>query len=100
LLILATGISTGLANTNFNNDIMLANGQILPNLAESVQVEARTSGGTTIKLPVEYAGIQGVLTGLDQVNVILPAQLAGAGSVQLTLVIGSVRSDPVTILVQ
>lgn len=100
LSLLATGVSTGLANTDVTNDVWLSNGQMLANFAESVQVEARTSAGTTVKLPVEFAGSQGLVTGVDQVNVILPAQLAGAGSVQLTLVVGSMRSNPVTIVVQ
>lgn len=100
LSILATGISTGITNTNFSNDIWLGNGQVLANLAESVVVEARTAGGAVVRLPVEYAGKQGVLSGLDQVNVILSRELAGAGSVQLTVVVGGARSNPVTIVVQ
>lgn len=100
LSILASGISTGLANTDFSNDIWLANGQLLANLAEFVVVEARTSAGTVVRLPVEFAGMQGVLPGLDQVNVILTPELARAGSVQLTVVVGSSRSNPVTIAMQ
>lgn len=100
LSILATGISTGLTNTDFSNDVFLASGRMLPNFAESVTLEARTTSGTTIKLPVEYAGMQGGLAGLDQVIGILPPQLAGAGAVQLTVVIGNVRSNSVTIVVQ
>lgn len=95
-----TGISTGIDNTDFSNDIWLASGQVLPNLAESVVVEARTPAGATVRLPVEYAGMQGVLSGLDQVNVILSPELAGAGTLQLTVVVGSVRSNTVTIVVQ
>jgi uncharacterized protein (TIGR03437 family) len=100
LSILATGISTGLSNTNSSNDVWLPNGQMLANLAESVAVEARKNDGTTILLPVEYAGAQGGLSGLDQVNVILPNGLAGAGSVQLTVVINGVRSNTITVVVQ
>jgi uncharacterized protein (TIGR03437 family) len=100
LSILAMGISTGLTNTDLNNDVFLASGQRLPNLAESVTVEARTASGTTVNLPVEYAGMQGAVMGLDQITVMLPAQLAGAGAVQLTVVAGNVRSNSVTIVVQ
>lgn len=100
LSILATGISTGLTNTDSSNDVWLANGQVLANLAESVSVEARKSDGTTVTLQVEYAGMQGVVSGLDQVTVVLPSQLAGAGSVQLTVIAGGKRSNSVTIVVQ
>lgn len=100
LSILATGISTGLSNTDPSNDVWLANGQMLANLAESVVVEARKSDGTTIALTVEYAGMQGGVPGLDQINVVLPSQLAGAGSVELTVVISGVRSNKITVVVQ
>ena len=56
-------------------------------------VEARTSDGTVFTLPVEFAGAQGTLLGLDQVNVVLVPELRGAGSVQLTLVVNGVRSN-------
>jgi uncharacterized protein (TIGR03437 family) len=46
--------------------------------------------GTTI--PVQYAGQQGADSGLDQVNVQVPANLAGAGQVTLTLTV----LDPTT----
>jgi uncharacterized protein (TIGR03437 family) len=78
---------------------LLANGQMLPNLAESVKVEARTGNGATVMLPVEYAGPQGVVSGLDQITVMLPPQLSNAGNVQLTVIIGSTRSNPVNIAV-
>ena len=100
LSILATGISTGLTNTNTGNDVWLDNGQMLPNFAESVVVEARKSNGTVTKLTVEYAGMQGVVPGLDQVNVVLPSTLAGAGLVQLTVVINGVRSNTIMVNVQ
>jgi uncharacterized protein (TIGR03437 family) len=95
-----TGISSALVSTDLGNDVLLANGKMLPNLAESVKVEARTSGGATVMLPVEYAGPQGLLSGLDQITVMLPPQLSGAGTVQLTVVVGSTRSNSVNIIVQ
>ena len=101
LSILATGISTGLTNTNTSNDVWLDNGQMLANFAESVVVEARrSSNGSVTRLTVEYAGSQGVVTGLDQVNVVLPSALAGAGSIQLTVVINGVRSNSIFVVVQ
>lgn len=96
----ATGISSAVVNTDLGNDVLLTNGQMLPNLAESVKVEAQTSDGTIVALPIEYAGPQGVLSGLDQITVMLPAQLAGAGTVQLTVVVGDTRSNSVTVVIQ
>jgi len=95
-----TGISSALVSTDLGNDVLLTNGQTLPNFAESVKVEARTSGGTTFDVPVEYAGPQGALSGLDQITVMLPPQLSGAGTVQLTVIVGSTRSNSVTVVVQ
>ena len=93
LTIMTSGISTGVANTNASNDVLLGNGQTIENLAESVTVEARTSDGRVFTLPVEFAGAQGGLAGLDQVNFVLVPELRGAGSVQLTLVVNGVRSN-------
>ena len=87
LAIWATGISSGVINTNPANDIRLNDGRILENLAGSVLVEARTSDGRLFSLPVEYAGAQGVLAGLDQVVVLLTPDLQGAGQMQLTLIV-------------
>ena len=39
----------------------------------------------SLELPVEYAGAQGNYSGLDQVNVKLPASLAGRGEVKVEL---------------
>lgn len=100
LTILTSGISTGVANTNSANDVVLADGQVLVNLAESVTVEARKNDGTVFTLPVEFAGSQGTLAGLDQVNVVLVPELRGAGSVQLTLVVNGVRSNAMRATVQ
>src|SRR5205085_10208384 len=40
-------------------------------------------GNTTV--PVAYASAQGTFIGLDQINIILPRSLAGAGDVDLRL---------------
>ncbi len=100
LTILTSGISTGAANTNASNDVFLANGKTIANLAESVKVEARASNGSVFMLPVEFAGAQGTLTGLDQVNVVLLPELRGAGSVQLTVVVNGVRSNAMKVNLQ
>jgi len=93
LTILTSGISTGVANTDTGNDVILGTGQVIENLMESVAVEARASDGRVFMLPVEFAGSQGTLPGLDQVNVVLAPELQGAGQVQLTIVVNGVRSN-------
>jgi uncharacterized protein (TIGR03437 family) len=100
LAIPASGISSGLSNINQANDIWLSNGRILANLADLVSVEARTADGRVFSLPVEYAGAQGEITGLDQVNVVLVPELLHAGAVQLTIVAGGKRSNNVTIVIE
>jgi uncharacterized protein (TIGR03437 family) len=92
LSIFATGVSAGASNTNITNDINVG-GTLRPNFAESVSVEARLSDGRVFTLPVEFAGAQGVLPGLDQINVILVPELKGAGQVQLTLIVAGQRSN-------
>jgi len=93
LTILTSGISTGVTNTDTGNDVLLGTGQVIENLAESVSIEARASDGRVFMLPVEFAGVQGTLAGLDQVNVVLAPELQGAGQVQLTIVVNGVRSN-------
>ena len=70
------------------------------NFAESVTVEARLSNGTVFTLPVEFAGEQGVLPGLDQINVILIPQLKGVGNVQLTFIVGGQRSNGPSVFIK
>jgi uncharacterized protein (TIGR03437 family) len=90
-------LSSGLFNVDRNNDVWLSNGQMMENLAELVSVQARTSDGRVFNLPVEYAGAQGTLRGIDQVNVVLVPELAGAGNVQLTIIAGGIPSSSKTI---
>jgi len=92
LSLFATGISGSVSNSDITNDIDLG-GVVRPNFAESVTVEALLSNGHIYSLPVEFAGPQGLLPGLDQINVRLIPELRGAGLVQLTLVIGGRRSN-------
>jgi len=99
LTILASGISTGAANSNVTNDVFLGNGKLLENYAESVSVEARTSDGKVFSLPVEFAGATSMQRGLDQVTIRLIPELAGAGNVQITVVAGGRRSNTAGIVV-
>lgn len=55
--------------------------------------------GTT-GVPVLYAGAQSQYAGFDQVDLLLPRSLAGAGTVDLTLTADGVGSNVVTINIQ
>jgi uncharacterized protein (TIGR03437 family) len=98
LMIFAVGVSGNAANTDPSNDIV-DDGVVIPNLAESVIVEAHTQDGRVYRLPVEFAGAQGSVPGLDQVNVVLIPELEGAGTVDLTLIINGQRSNAPTIVI-
>jgi len=98
LLIYAVGVSGKAANTDPNNDIF-ENGIVIPNLAESVIVEAHTQDGRIYRLPVEFAGAQGIVPGLDQLNLVLIPELQGAGTVDLTVIVNGQRSNAPTILI-
>lgn len=98
LTFFATGISGSAVNSNTNNDVNIG-GQVRPNFAEAINVEARLGNGQVISLPVEFAGAQGTLPGLDQVTVVLTSQLKGAGTVQLTLIVGGRRSNAPTVFI-
>jgi len=65
-----------------------------------VTVEARTSNGLVINLPVEFAGAAERLIGHDQINVRLPPELSAAGVVELTMTIAGQRSNSATILIR
>jgi len=52
-------------------------------------------GPTTI--PVAYAGPQGVYVGLDQINVILPQSLRGAGAQNITLTVDGQTANTVSV---
>jgi len=99
LTFFATGVSGSAANTDATNDIAMGTG-LIANLAESVVIEAHTQDGHVYQLPVEFAGSQGGLPGLDQINVVLIPALQGAGAVDLTLIINGQRSSAPTIVVR
>jgi len=99
LSIFATGISGSANNTNSGNDFNVS-GVMRVNFAESVVVEAQRSNGQIFTLPVEFAGIEGILQGVDQVNVVLIPELKGAGTVRLTVIVNGRRSNSPTIFVR
>lgn len=96
LMIFASGLSSGVLNTNTSNDIIFG-GSIFPNIAESVIVEARSVDNRIFHLPVEFVGPSGRSYGLDQINVRLIEELRGAGNVEFTLIVRGQRSNMATI---
>jgi uncharacterized protein (TIGR03437 family) len=96
----ATGMSADASlNVDHANDVRGINSQILPNFAESVVVEARTSDARVFRLPVEFAGA-GRTPGIDQITVVLVPELRGAGRVELTLVVAGRRSNTAAVNVR
>lgn len=57
-----------------------------------------TVGG--VPATVAYSGPQGTYPGLDQVNLIIPASLAGKGKVNVLLTAGGKPANPVYVMVQ
>ena len=55
------------------------------NVAANVHVQIRNTSGTALNLPVEYAGPAPGFFGLDQVNVILPADANDIAAASLTI---------------
>jgi uncharacterized protein (TIGR03437 family) len=92
LMIMATGLKGGAVNSNAANDLRLGSATLV-NLSESVRVEAHLRDGRTFSLPVEFAGAAGTFPGLEQVNVVLLPELQGAGDVDLTIIVGTERSN-------
>ncbi|HEY2015928.1 MAG TPA: IPT/TIG domain-containing protein [Bryobacteraceae bacterium] len=66
------------------------------NHAASVQATGQDSTGTRYTFVVEYAGPAPGYFGLDQVNIVLPPELDGAGTITLTISTDSATSKPVT----
>jgi uncharacterized protein (TIGR03437 family) len=101
LIIFGTGVSGSASNWDPSNDVNIRGGSVRANYAESVSVEARrVSDGQIFSLPVEFAGEQGTVPGLDQINIRLLPGLRGAGLVELTLIINGERSNAPRIVVQ
>jgi uncharacterized protein (TIGR03437 family) len=57
-----------------------------------------TVGGLTAT--VSYAGAQGTYTGLDQYNILIPSAAAGMGKVNVVVIAGGKKSNPVNVFVQ
>lgn len=53
-----------------------------------------------LDLPVSFAGAQSQFVGLDQVNVLLPRELAGRGNVNVSLIVDGKSTNAVTINIQ
>lgn len=96
--IFAAGISGSANNWDPSNDVVVG-GVARKNFAESVTVIARLNNGELITLPVEFAGMQGNLPGLDQVNFVLTPALAAAGPIEMTIFVNGQRSNAPKIVV-
>jgi trimeric autotransporter adhesin len=70
----------------------------MTNVANAVTAQATDSLGGVHSLPVEYAGAAPDFVGLDQVNVVVPPDLEGAGLVNVQLQAGNTTSNPVSIV--
>jgi len=98
LIFFSSGLSNPLLNLTTSNDVLLG-ANIIPNISESLVVEARTTDHRLFLLPVEFAGPSGRGYGLDQVNVRLIPELRNAGKVELTLIAAGYRSNVATITI-
>jgi uncharacterized protein (TIGR03437 family) len=59
--------------------------------------ESVTARAASIALPVEYIGPQGAFAGLDQINLAVPAELAGRGAVTLEISAAGKSANPVVL---
>lgn len=98
IMLFAVGVVGYAADTDPSNDIIVG-GVLVRNLSESVTVEARTADGRTYNLPVEFVGGQSLIDNLDTVTVMLISELAGAGRVELTLIVNGQRSNSPSIMI-
>jgi uncharacterized protein (TIGR03437 family) len=70
------------------------------NVAANVTAQGKDPAGNQYNFTVEYAGgSDPAFPGLDQVNIVLPAQLDGAGAVSLTIDAENTTSNVVTLQV-
>jgi uncharacterized protein (TIGR03437 family) len=53
-----------------------------------------------LEVPVYFAGKQGSLVGVDQVNLLLPPQLAGRGEVEISLLVDGKAANPVRVQIR
>jgi uncharacterized protein (TIGR03437 family) len=68
------------------------------NVAAYVTAQGKDAAGNQYSFPVEYAGPAPGYFGLDQANIVLPAELDAAGAVSLTLDAEGTASNVVTFL--
>jgi len=71
----------------------------ITNVAASMTALGTDPAGNPYNFTVEYAGAAPGYIGLDQVNIVLPAQLDGAGAISLTITAENTTSNVVTFLV-
>jgi uncharacterized protein (TIGR03437 family) len=90
LILFGTGIRYA-PNTNTANDIPLAGGGTLLNVAESVEV---TIGSRTAR--VDFAGAQSQYYGLDQLNVLIPADAVASPTAPVIIKIRDANGNLVT----
>ncbi|MFN7944200.1 MAG: hypothetical protein U0Z53_02390 [Blastocatellia bacterium] len=64
----------------------------------SLAAVSATIAGITV--PVDFAGAQGSLVGLDQINVVLPKTLKGKGEVEVVLIVDGIAANPVRITIR
>jgi uncharacterized protein (TIGR03437 family) len=69
-------------------------------LRNRATLSALTATINGISAPVSYAGAQPQFPGLDQVNVAIPASLAGAGTVNIVLGFAGTQSNSVNLVIQ
>jgi uncharacterized protein (TIGR03437 family) len=67
----------------------------IPQTIRKLQALWRKFGGQT--LPAFFAGATSLYPGLDQVNVALPASLAGSGTIFVTVSVSTTASAPAMI---
>jgi uncharacterized protein (TIGR03437 family) len=81
--------------------ISLATGQVYLILyASGIGTATATATVNGAPTAVQYSGAEGVYPGLDQVNILLPASLAGAGRVTIVVTAGGKPSNPVYVNIQ
>lgn len=90
LILFGTGIRYA-PNTNAANDIALAGGGTLVNVAESLEI---TIGGKVA--PVAFAGAQSQYYGLDQVNVLIPSDAVASPTTPVVIKVRDANGNLVT----
>jgi len=98
-MVFADGVVGFAQNTDPTNDLVIGN-HLVQNLAESVTAEVRTQDNRVFNLPVEFAGGESLIADLDSINIKLIPELAGAGTVQLTIIVNGVRSNSPTFFIR